>query len=101
MRVDFDQIAWDNKSAGMRVKRILRDGKQMRMIEIRPDSGDPDWCEVGHVGNILEGELETNINGEIERLSAGDWLIIPSRKEHRHKSIAVNGVVRLILIDDV
>jgi len=100
IRIDFDKINWDNKSAGMRVKRLLRHGKQMRLIEIGPDSGEANWCEVGHVGYILEGELETNIDGTIERLSAGDGLIIPSGKEYRHKSKAVNGVVRLVLVDD-
>ena len=100
IRVDLDQIAWDNKSAGTRVKRQLRHGKQMRLIEIGPDSGEPDWCEEGHVGYILEGELETSIDGTIVRLSAGDGLIIPSGKEYRHKPKAVNGAVRLILVDD-
>ena len=100
IRIDFDQIDWDDKSAGMRVKRLWRHGKQMRMIEIGPDSGEPDWCEEGHVGFILEGALETNIDGMIERLSAGDGLIIPSGNEYRHKSKSVDGVVRLVLVDD-
>jgi len=100
IRVDFGQIAWDTKSAGMRVKRSIQDGKQVRLVEIGPDSGEADWCEVGHVGYILEGELETSIDGAIERLSAGDGLIIPSGKRYRHKSKAVNGTVRLLLVDD-
>jgi len=100
VRVDFDRIGWDNKSAGMHVKRMLRHGKQIRMVEIGPESGEPDWCEVGHVGYIVEGELETNIDGQIERLSAGDGLIIPSGVKYRHKSKAINGVVWLILVDD-
>ena len=88
IRIDFDQVDCDDKSAGM------------RMIEIGQDSGEPDWCEEGHVGFILDGELETNINGTIERLSAGDGLIIPSGKEYRHKSKAARGIVRLVLVDD-
>ena len=100
IRIDFDQIDWDNKSAGMLVKSEWRHGKQMRMIEIGPDSGEPDWCEAGHVGFILKGELETNIDGMTERLSAGDRLIIPSGKKYRHKSKAVTGVIRLVLVDD-
>ena len=47
----------------MRVKRVVRDGKQIRLVEVGPDSGESDWCEEGHVGFILEGELETNIDG--------------------------------------
>ena len=100
IRVDFDQIAWDKKQAGMSVKCCLRHGKQMRLVEIRPDSGESNWCEEGHIGYILEGELETSIDGTIQRLFAGDGIIIPSGEKYRHKSKAVNGVVRLILIDD-
>ena len=100
IRIDFDQIDWDTKSAGMRVKRILRHGKQMRLVEIGPDSGEADWCETGHVGYVLEGELETNVDGRIERFSAGDGLIIPDGKKYRHISKAVNGVVRLFLTED-
>lgn len=100
IRIDFHQISWDNKSAGMRVKRVLRNGKQMRLVEISPDAGEAEWCEEGHTGYILEGELETNINGTIERLYAGNGIIIPDGKKYRHKSKAVNGVVRLILLDN-
>ncbi len=101
IRIIFDQIEWDYKSAGMRVKRVVRDGKQLRLVEIGPDSGEANWCEEGHVGYILEGELETNINGSVERLSAGDGLIIPGGGKYRHKSKVVGGLVRLVLIEDV
>jgi len=101
IRINFDQIEWDNKSAGMRVKRVVRNGKQLRLVEIGPDSGEANWCEEGHVGYILEGELETNINGSVERMSAGDALLIPSGRQYRHKSKAVGSAVRLVLIEDV
>lgn len=45
IQIDFNQIAWDNKSAGMRVKRFLGHGKQMRLVEIEPDSGEANWCD--------------------------------------------------------
>ena len=99
IRINFDQIKWDYKSAGMRVKRVMRYGKQLRLVEIGPDSGEANWCEEGHVGYVLEGELETNINGSVERLSAGDGLFIPSGTKYRHKSKAVGGPVRLILVE--
>ena len=101
IRINFDQIEWDYKSAGMRVKRVVRDGKQLRLVEIGPDAGDANWCEEGHVGYVLEGELETNINGSVERLTAGDGLFIRGGKEHRHKSKAVGSFVRLFLFEEV
>ena len=100
IQINFDQIEWDNKSTGMRVKRVTNDGKQLRLVEIGPDSGEADWCEEGHVGYVLEGELETNVNGSIIRLSAGDGLLMPAGSKYRHKSKAVGGTVRLILVED-
>jgi quercetin dioxygenase-like cupin family protein len=81
IRINFDQIEWDNKSARMRVKRVLRNGKQLRLVEIGPDSSEAYWCEEGHIGYVLEGELETNVNGSVERLTSGDGLFIPSGKQ--------------------
>ncbi|MGB5848541.1 MAG: cupin domain-containing protein [Ignavibacteriaceae bacterium] len=101
IRINFDQIEWDNKSAGMLVKRVLRNGKQLRLVEIGPDAGEANWCEEGHVGYILEGELETNINGSVERMSAGDGLFIPGGRQYRHKSKAIGGRVRLFLFEEV
>ena len=101
IRINFDQIEWDNKSAGMRVKRVMRNGKQLRLVEIGPDSGEANWCEEGHVGYVIEGELETNVNGSVERLTSGDGLFIPSGKQYRHKSKAIGGRVRLFLFEEV
>jgi len=57
IRITFDQMEWDYKSAGMRVKRVERDGRQLRLVEIEPDSGEANWCEEGHMGYILKVSL--------------------------------------------
>ena len=100
IRINFDELKWDEKSAGMRVKRVMCHGKQLRLVEIGSDSGEAEWCEEGHVGYILEGELETNVNGSVVRLSAGDGLFIPAGNKYRHKSKAVSSFVRLILVEE-
>jgi len=100
IRIDFSRIDWDTRSAGMRVKRAVQQGKQVRLVEIGPDTGEADWCEVGHVGYVLEREIETSFDGAVERLTAGDGLVIPGGKKYRHKSKAINGTVRLLLVDD-
>ena len=100
VRIDLDQCQWDYASPGMRVKCAARNGRQLRLVEIGPDFGEADWCEVGHAGYVLEGELEIQFEGAMERLSAGDGLLIPQGKKARHKSRAVSGVVRLILVED-
>ena len=43
---------------------------------------------------------EENIDGIIERFLAGDVLSIPGGREYRHKSKALNGIVRLIFLDN-
>ena len=99
-RVDFDRYEWDYTSPGMRVKRALCNGKQLRLVEIGSEFGEPEWCEAGHVGYVLEGELEIHFERVSERLSAGDGLYIVSGREMRHRARAVRGIARLILVED-
>ena len=100
-RVDLNSCHWEHSSPGMRVKRAALNGKQLRLIEIGPDFGEPDWCEAGHIGYVLEGEMEIHFEGGTERLAAGDGLFIAGGSKHRHKSKAVSDLVRLILVEDV
>ena len=48
-RVDFEHLDWQVGSPGVRFKAAVRDDKQLRVVEIDPDS-QQDWCVTGHVG---------------------------------------------------
>ena len=59
-RILFDQIEWQSPQPGVRFK-LFRDGsKQVRLVEFSHEFVQPRWCEKGHAGFVLSGELEMN-----------------------------------------
>ena len=100
-RVDFDSAEWRVTAPGARHKFVERGGKRIRLVEFADTFVEHDWCPKGHVGYILQGELEIAFEGRTERYRPGDGLIIRSGGAEKHKARAVGPVARLILVEDV
>ena len=101
-RVAFAETEWEPAFEGTaRLKRIARDGKVFRLVEMTQASEHPNWCEVGHVGMILEGELEIAFEDRTIRLAAGDALSIPHGGRDRHRPRALTDRTLMFLIEDV
>ena len=98
-KIDFSKIDWTSKLKGARAKIARAEGKQLRVVEFDQDLVEPDWCRLGHVGYILEGEMEIDFKGEVETYRPGDGFIIPAGR--KHMASVPQGVCRLILIEDV
>jgi hypothetical protein len=47
-----------------RFKAHRRDGKQIRLLEFTAAFVEPDWCEKGHIGIVLEGAIELDFHGD-------------------------------------
>lgn len=100
-RVAFAETDWEPALEGTaRLKRVLRNGKVFRLVEMTPASRHPGWCETGHVGMIVEGDLEIEFDAETIRLSAGDALSIPHGAQDRHRPRALSDRVLMFLIED-
>lgn len=100
-KILFDQIEWQSSQPGARFK-VARDGaKQMRLVEFTPEFIESEWCEKGHVGFVLSGELEIDFSGRVVRFPEGSALLIPAGKPHAHKARVLTPVVRLFLVEDV
>ena len=98
-RVDFETLAWQVSSPGIRFKAAVRDDKQLRVVEIDPDV-QQDWCDTGHVGYVLQGNLEIEFHDGIKEFRAGDGFIIRAGEVERHKPKAMGSVVKLVLVED-
>ena len=61
----------------------------------------PHWCSVGHVGLILEGHFEIEFDSGTQVFEAGDGVVIPQGKTHRHRARVVSDVVRAIFVEKV
>lgn len=100
-RLTFAETEWEPTLEGTaRQKRIARGGKVFRLVELTPKTEHPSWCVVGHVGMIVEGALEIDFDGQIQRFQAGDALLIPDGEADRHRPRAINGPAVMFLIED-
>ena len=100
-RVDFESLPWEEPLAGARFKAYRRGGKQLRYVEFSQELVEPDWCRKAHLGYILEGRMEIDFSGRVVVFEAGDGLYIPIGEEHKHMARVPEGVVKLILIEDI
>jgi len=100
-RIDFDGVDWEPTLEGSaRLKRVVRAGKIFRLVELTPATEHPEWCVTGHVGFIVEGEMEIDFDGEVKTFRAGDALIIPHGEKDRHRPRALSERALMFLIEE-
>ncbi len=100
-RVAFSDVDWEPTLEGTaRLKRVARAGKVLRLVELTPATAHPHWCEIGHVGMIVEGDLEIDFDGEKIVFQAGDALVIPDGAKDRHRPRALTERAVMFLIED-
>jgi quercetin dioxygenase-like cupin family protein len=99
-RILFEQIEWQSPQPGVRFKAVREGSKQVRLVEFTPEFVESDWCEKGHVGCVLSGELEVDFSGNVVHFSEGAALLIPPGSPHAHKARALTPVVRLFLVEE-
>lgn len=100
-RIDFENADWEPTLDGTaRLKRVVRGGKTFRLVELTPATVHTHWCEIGHVGLIVEGELEINFDGDVQVFRAGDALNIPHGEKDRHRPRALTARALMFLIEE-
>jgi hypothetical protein len=100
-RILFDALAWQDGILGSRFK-MHRDGsRQVRLLELTSEFVEPDWCEKGHVGVVLSGELEIDFRGKLVFYPAGSVIFIPSGTASGHKARSIAAVTQLFLVEDI
>ncbi len=100
-RVTFDSLDWQIPMPGARFKVFREGNKQIRLAEFTPEFVEPHWCEKGHVGIVLSGELEIDFHGRVVRYPEGSGILIPPGSKNGHKARAVTSSVQLFLVEDV
>ncbi|MBI5252115.1 MAG: cupin domain-containing protein [Desulfomonile tiedjei] len=99
-KVDFGSTPWDSPAPGVRVKIHKLEARQLRLVEFSSEFVEHDWCRRGHIGYVLEGQLQIEFQGRQVTFGPGDGLFIPAGDDHRHKAKVLTGAVRLILVED-
>ncbi|MHC4157402.1 MAG: cupin domain-containing protein [Planctomycetota bacterium] len=100
-KVDFESMPWESPMTGVRFKAHEQGGSKLRLVEFSEDFVEPDWCRKGHIGYVLEGQMEVNFDGKVIVFSPGDGIFIPAGEEHKHKGMVVTEAAKVVLVEDV
>lgn len=100
-KVDFGSVPWEQPATGVRFKACQQDGRRLRMAEFTKDFVEPDWCTNGHIGYVLEGEMEVDFHGRVVTFRSGDGLFIPPGSEHAHKARVLTEFAKVVLVEDI
>ncbi|MHC4124089.1 MAG: cupin domain-containing protein [Planctomycetota bacterium] len=99
-RIDFESMAWESPADGVRFKAYEQGGRKLRLVEFGKDFVEPDWCTKGHIGYILEGQMEIDFDGNVITFGPSDGIFIPAGEEHKHKGRVLTDTVKAILVED-
>ena len=100
-KIDFESIPWQEPASGVRFKEYHQGGKQIRLVEFARGFVETDWCTKGHIGYILDGQLEINFDGKVVVLGPGNGLFIPPGENHKHIGKALTDAVQIFVIEDM
>lgn len=100
-KVNFDEIEWQQIRPDVRQKVYCEGSRQVRLVEFETSDGAEQWCETGHIGYVLRGELSISFNGEIVSFKAGDGIFIPAGAQSKHRSISISSGTRLLMVEDL
>lgn len=98
-KIDFGSIPWETPMKGVRHKVMKQGDRQLRLVEYTKYL-EPHWCEKGHIGYVLEGQLEITFENERVVYNPGDGVFIPSGKENKHMGKVLSDFVRVIFVED-
>ncbi len=99
--VDFELLPWQSTLPGARFKSFQAGTKQIRLLELSSEFVEPDWCENGHVGLVLEGTLEVNFNDHAIIYPQWSGIFISPGATCAHKAKSLTPFVQLFLVEDV
>ena len=99
-RVDFNAMDWDSPGAGVRQKVVEQDGRRYRLLEFSKDFVELDWCVKGHIGYVLDGQLEIDFDGTCIVYGPGEVATIPEGADHKHKARSLTDTVTLFVVED-
>jgi len=103
--VPFSEMGWIDDAPGIRARETEVEGARWAIVRYGEGARREEWCEEGHRGYVVEGEIEYEFadgRGPL-RASEGEAFLLPPASlgggAHRGRNLAP-GPTRLFLIDD-
>ena len=100
-KVEFKSLPWETQMIGARFKAYQEDNRRLRLVEFSKEFVEPDWCKKGHIGFVVDGEMEIDFDGDVVHFGPGDGLFIPAGEANKHKARVLTDVVKLVLVENV
>ncbi len=100
-KIDFSDMEWESPLSGLKSKAFKKDNKQIRLLELSIELEHPEWCETGHIGYVVEGEIEIIFDDESVKYQKGDSIYISAGKEERHIPKPITEKVILFMVEEV
>lgn len=99
-KAEFDKLEWESPIQGVRHKYIDQNDMRIRLVEYSKEM-PLHWCEKGHYGYLIEGQLEIEYKNEKIVYKSGDGIFIPDGSEHQHRGKALTEKVFVFFIEKV
>lgn len=98
--VELDAVEWVEEDEGVRARVGRVRGGRWALVEYAPRSERHEWCMDGHVGYILAGTIEYELEGGgMIEVGAGSCFVLPAGQRHRGRNRG-REMARLLVIDD-
>jgi epoxyqueuosine reductase len=96
----FEDVPWETTAPGRRQKVIRQGSRQARWLELSPGFGETEWCTRGHVGHVIEGNVEITFSDRIAVFGTGDAIALSGGPRDRHRARAVDRPALLFVVED-
>lgn len=97
-KVDFSKLPWEFPFEGVRHKVFDQNELRFRLVEYSQEM-PLHWCEKGHYGYLLAGQMEIEYENEKIIYGPGDGIFIPDGHEHKHQGKPLTDKVLIFFIE--
>ncbi len=99
--IPLSQVEWEEEIPGIRRRESTVDGSRWVCVEYAEGAFREEWCEEGHRGFVIDGEIEYEFaDGRTPlRAGRGDAFLLTASIAHRGRNLA-SGPTTMFLIDD-
>ena len=98
-KIDFNNITSESPFAGVQYKRYADGDKQIRLIEYTKEM-PLHWCEKGHWGMVLDGQMEIEFPSGKVIYKKGDGIFIPDGPEHKHRGRVLTESAKVVFVEN-
>lgn len=97
---ELSKLPWQSPISGMRHKYFDQNGIRLRLVEYSNDM-PVHWCEKGHYGFLIDGNIEIEFESVKEIYFPGDAIFIPNGSEHKHKAKVVTEKATVFFVENL